>query len=193
MLTEVLTGVLVLITGFYAFVTFRMFRVNQEAVAAMREQIEGSLRPYVTVGLILEQFPIFHLKIANGGKTSANNLRLGISRDFFSFAEKGDDHNLARLNAFNKEISCFPPGAELIFPLAQSFVVFGDKADPAVTPSQFSVTARYSYGGKTVEERTDLDLTAYLRTAPHPDVRTSELSKIRECLEQIAKSIAART
>jgi hypothetical protein len=70
---EVLTGILVVITGFYAYVTFRILKVNRDAVAAVREQIESSLRPYVTVKLILEQFPIFHLRVANDGKTSANN------------------------------------------------------------------------------------------------------------------------
>jgi len=33
---EVLTGILVVITGFYAYVTFRMLKVNQTAVAAVR-------------------------------------------------------------------------------------------------------------------------------------------------------------
>lgn len=36
MTLEVLTGILVVITGFYAYVTFRMLRVNQAAVAAVR-------------------------------------------------------------------------------------------------------------------------------------------------------------
>jgi hypothetical protein len=176
--TDVLTAILVVITGFYAFVTFKMLK-------AMRDQIETSLRPYVTVGLVVELFPIFHLKVANEGRTSANRLRLTISHDFFSFGEKRDEMNLAKSNAFNKEIPCFSPGAELFFPLAQSFVVFGEKADPAVTPSRFSVTARYSYGDKTVEERTDVELTPYLTTWPRPDARTAELEKIREALEKV--------
>lgn len=192
MVIEVLTAILVVITGFYAYVTFRMLKVNQEMAAAVREQIESSLRPYVSVGLILEQFPIFHLRIANQGRTSANNLRLTISHDFFSFADKREEMNLAGLNAFNNEIPCFAPGMELIFPLAQSFVVFADKADPAVTPSKFSVTARYSYGDKTVEERTDVDLTAYLRTAPRPDVRTDELKKISESLDKLVEKLPAK-
>jgi hypothetical protein len=175
---EVLTGVLVAITGFYAYVTFRMLRVNQAAVAAVREQIEGSLRPYVTVAVMIEQFPIFHLRIANEGKTSANRMRLRISHDFFSFGKEEENRNIARFNAFNNEIACFPPGAALIFPLAQSFVVFADDADPDVTPSRFTVTARYSYGEKTVEETTDVDLTAYLMTAPYPNAQLDQLKKI---------------
>ena len=70
---EALTALLVAITGFYAFVTFQMLKVNQAAVAAVREQIESSLRPYLTVAVMIEQFPIFHLRIDNEGKTSATS------------------------------------------------------------------------------------------------------------------------
>ena len=108
-----------------------------------------------------------------------------ISHDFFSFGKEGENRNIARFNAFNNEIACFHPGAELIFPLAQSFVVFADDADPDVTPSRFTVTARYNYGEKTVEETTDVDLTAYLMTAPRPNTQLDQLKKIQETLEKL--------
>ena len=42
---EVLTGVLVVITGFYAMATFQILRANQQAVAVVKEQTEALERP----------------------------------------------------------------------------------------------------------------------------------------------------
>jgi hypothetical protein len=42
---EVLTAVLTLITGIYAFLTWRILRTNQEVVSAMRAEREARMRP----------------------------------------------------------------------------------------------------------------------------------------------------
>ncbi len=64
-----LTGLLVLITGFYAWATYRILKANELVVEAMREQSEATYRPYVTAGVYLEpDNPIFYLRIANTGK-----------------------------------------------------------------------------------------------------------------------------
>ena len=79
MVIDYLTGVLVLITGFYASATFRILRANENVVEVMHEQAEAVTRPYVSVAPVLEpDNPIFYLRISNTGKTAANKLKLTI-------------------------------------------------------------------------------------------------------------------
>ena len=46
---EVLTAILVLITGFYAYVTFRILKANEKVVAEMGNQTESINRPYINI------------------------------------------------------------------------------------------------------------------------------------------------
>jgi len=51
---------LVIITAFYAWVTFRIMKANERTVAAMHSQIESATRPYVALGLVtIESFRIY--------------------------------------------------------------------------------------------------------------------------------------
>ncbi len=174
-----LTGALVLITGFYAWVTHGILRITQD-------QTEAFNRPHVTIALYnLPRNPIIYLKIANTGRTSANNLRLTIDQDFFAFGERKEHRNIANFSAFKEEIQSFLPGAELIFALAQGFVLFGDEADPECTPTVFNVTATYSYAGKAVTETTTVDLQPYFSAQLPPDSMIDALKGIREELKHI--------
>ena len=75
MVIELLTGLLVAITAFYAWVTYRMLQANERVVESMREQSESIYRPYISVTPILEpDNPVFYLRIANLGKTSATDV-----------------------------------------------------------------------------------------------------------------------
>ena len=79
---EILTGLLVVITGTYALFTFKILKANENIVKQMRTQQEAMFRPYVSISPIV--FPeniIFFLKIKNTGLTSAKNLKLSIDRD----------------------------------------------------------------------------------------------------------------
>ena len=49
MIIEVLTGILTLITGIYAYLTFRMAKASEESVKAVRQQSEDALRPYISI------------------------------------------------------------------------------------------------------------------------------------------------
>lgn len=184
--SEWLTAALVVITGFYAYATFKILAANQEAARAMERQVDASLRPYVVVTVLTEPLSsVLYLRIANEGKTAAENLRLTISRDFYRHGVRGDDHNLARYPAFQQEFRSFPPGSELVFELAQSFVVFGEKADPATTPSEFQVVARYRSGSKMIDEMTDIGLRQYLNSSPRPDALAKQVKEARESVEKI--------
>ena len=76
---EFLTALLVIITSFYALVTYRIQKANERVVEAMREESENIYRPYVTATPFVEPSnKIFYLRIVNLGKTAATDLRLAI-------------------------------------------------------------------------------------------------------------------
>lgn len=181
MMNQILTGALVLITAFYAWATYKILKANEKVVDTMHEQAEAMTRPYVAVTALLEvDNPIFYLRIANTGKTAATDLNLSLDKPFSRLTEK---------SAFNDMIKSFPPGAEIVFLLAQSFVIFADNADSNVTPSCFTVTAEYSFGGKRVVEANIIDLKPYLGASIPQDAYVRKLNAINESIQMVAKKI----
>jgi hypothetical protein len=182
---DILTALLVVITGFYAWVTFRILRANEAVVQAMRDQLEAQSRPYVHPSLfIVPGTNIFGLRVKNTGKTAASNLRLSIDKDFFLLAKKEDAQNLRKMNAFSKPIASFPPDAEIEFWVAQSPHIFDADADQAIVPHVFTVQSDYDFFEKSVSEKTTLDFHPFLNTnIPHSEV-VNELAKIRKLLEK---------
>ena len=184
---EGLTGALVLITGFYAYVTFRIMVANERIVSTMREQTESLTRPYVVVAVMtVPDSPVFYLRVANTGRTGAENVRLIMDRDFFQYGRK-DGRNLRTLAAFQQPIDQLAPGSEIIFGLAQAFVVFAQDADSAITPSVFEIAATYRYSDKQVHEKTIIDLRPYYLSIDRPDPLVDELKGIKEQLEKLVK------
>ena len=193
MVIDYLTGVLVLITGFYAWATFRILRANEKVVEVMHEQAEAVTRPYISVAPILEpDNPIFYLRISNSGKTAANKLKLTIDKSFHKFGERSGERDLATFAAFNQVIESFPPGAEITFSLAQSFVLFAEDADKEILPHSFTITAEYSYGEKTVKEDNIIDLKAYLGADIPQDPYIRKLKDISKAIDKVAKNVAKK-
>lgn len=193
MAIEILTCALVIITAVYAVITYRM-RANERTVEAVREQGEAALRPYVVIGAITpENSHLFFLRIANTGRTSARDVRLELDRDFFQYGKR-DGTNLRLTAAFSQSIEQLPPSAELLFGLAFGPQLIGDAADATLTPPVFSVTAVYSYGAKTVTEKTVVDLRPYRDAMGLSDPVATELSGMREKeLTRIASELAKLT
>lgn len=190
MISDYLTFALVIITGFYAWVTFRILRANERVVKVMHEQAEAMTRPYVTVTPVLEpDNPIFYLRIKNTGKTTAHKLRLSLDKSFYKFGEKSDKNDVASYTAFNETIEGFSPDAEIIFSLAQSFLIFGDGADRSVLPTSFSVTAEYSFGDTIVTERNIIDLRPYHCANVPQDPYLRKLKDIKESIDNVAKNM----
>lgn len=187
MILEVLTGALVVITGFYAWVTFQIMKANKDTVATMREQTESVTRPYISMAVFtVPNNPIFYLRIANRGRTGATNVQLTLDRDFYQYGDRKTGTNLRIVKAFQQPIEQLPPGAELIFALATHFAVFAKDANSSLTPRVFTITATYSYGNKTVTENTVIDLEPYFGSTDLPSAVADELVKIREELAKIA-------
>lgn len=193
MIIEYLTVILVIITGFYAWVTFKILRANEKVVEVMCEQAESVTRPYITVNPFLEpDNPIFYLRISNTGKTAANNLKLTIDKPFHKFGEKTEKKNIATFAAFDEIIESFSPGEEMTFSLAQYFVLFGKDADKKFLPQNFTITAEYSYANKTVKEMTKIDLSAYYGSDLPQDPYIRKLKNLIEAIESIAVSISEK-
>lgn len=186
---EILTAILVVVTGFYAWATFKILKANENVVEVMKQQNDVLMRPYITVNtLVHPKHPLIHLKITNSGKTPAKDVRFEIDKPFYQFGRKGEEHNIAEFPVFQNPIECFPPDTSLYFDLAQGFVIFGKDANHDVTPSKFSIKVTYSYGGKTVEELTQIDLNPYLNSRSEPNPLIEELEKIRKAIESIKQS-----
>ena len=193
MAIDYLTGVLVLITGFYAWATFRILRANEKVVEVMSEQADAVTRPYVSVAPFLEpDNSIFYLRISNTGKTAANKLKLTIDKSFHKFGETSGERDLASFAAFNEIIESFPPNAEIIFSLAQSFAIFGEDADKKIMPHCFTITAEYSYKNKTTKEENIIDLGAYLNANVPQDPYIRKLKDISTSIEKAATQISKK-
>lgn len=186
MINELLTATLVVITGIYAYLTYRMAKSSEASVEAMREQAEAFLRPYITVApFVRPHTPFLYLRVKNTGQIGAQSLRLTLDRDFYQFGEKQKpDKNLRELSAFSTPIDSFPAGTELIFALGQGWVLFGESADPEVSPVQFCITAAYEFLGKRVEEHTRIDLRPFIGSEGERDPFVEELERIRKIMEK---------
>jgi hypothetical protein len=187
MITDVLTAILVLITGFYALITLRILRANEKVIVVMREQALALSRPYVVVVPFLElDNPIFYMRVTNTGKTAATNLRLTIDRSFQQFGNPGKEHDLSTLVAFNQIIDSLPPSAEIIFPLAQGAKIFSEVGHKPMLPTTFSITAEYDCIAQRVTEINQIDLRPYLKASIPQDAYARKLEGIRKSLEIIA-------
>lgn len=189
MVLEILTFILVIITAIYAYLTYRLVKASEASVETIKIQSEAMLRPYIVItSFIRPHTPILYLRIRNNGQTSAQNLNLTLDRDFFQFGDKQPNRNLRTMGAFLTPIDSFPPNAELIFALAQGFVLFSIDANSEVTPVQFNVTARYEFFGKSVDEVNFIDLRPYINSEGERDPVVEELERIKKVLEKIATS-----
>lgn len=184
---EFLTAILVAITGFYAYLTYRMAKSSEASVQASKQQFEAMFRPYIEVRpYVRDNTSILYLLIENTGRSAAQNVRLSIDRDFFQFARKEPAHNLRARPAFSEQIDSLGSGHRLNFALAQAFVIFGqgEGGGPDVTPSQFQITAAFEFAGKKFEEHHRIDLRPFIGTEGERNGVVEELNKIRLALEK---------
>ncbi|BDG85899.1 MULTISPECIES: hypothetical protein [Enterobacterales] len=182
---EILTAILVAITGIYAYLTYKMSKMNERAVQIMNEQTESISRPYLIIQPIVRPHTQFlYLKIYNSGKTPALNVKLELDRDFYQFDELSK--NLKDASAFTSSFDSFAPSQELFFALGQGWVIFGESKNPL--PQQFMITATYSYMGKEVVERNNIDLRPFSQSEGEVNPIVEELKKIRTAQEKLVKA-----
>ena len=186
MVNEALTAILVLITGIYSYLTYRMAKMSEASVEEMRQQSDAAMRPYIVVThYVPPKLPVIYLRIANIGKSSALNLKLSIDKDFYQYGEQQDSRNLKNAFVFNNILDSFPPNSELLFGLAQGSVLFHLDSVDSICPTQFTITAQYEYSGKKVDEDHLIDLRGYYGTETSHNPIVNELEKLRKAVEKI--------
>ncbi len=178
---ENITIILVIITGIYAYLTYRISKSTEASTIA-------AVRPYITIApYIRAHTPFIYLRIKNTGKSSANNLCLTINKDFYQFGEANNpERNIKNLPSFQNAIDSFAPDMELSLALGQGWVIL-DESNQNITPSQFTITSVYSYGLTKIKEEHRIDLRSYKGTEGERNVVAEELEKIRKEIEKIAK------
>ncbi len=186
--TDWLTLVLVVITAFYAWATYRILKANQAAVRAMNDQTEAQFRPYVvSAALARTGTPLLLLEIQNSGRSPAEKLRLTMDKDFYRSAEQLAHNNLAKYPAFTDTIECLAPGAKLQFILGMGHTVLGENVSDAVCPKVFAIRANYGFAGRTYTELTTIDLRPLNQSSVIHDPIAEEVEKLRKSLEKLLK------
>jgi len=104
---EILTALLVLITGVYVFVTYKILRANERVVSTIQEQINSSVRPYIYFDLA--HGPLINAKLKNTGITAGYNVSVQLDPQLYVFT--GEKKLKARITS--NTISLMPPGKEI--------------------------------------------------------------------------------
>ena len=181
-----LTGLLVIVTGFYVVATFEILKSHREQIAVMKKELDLLSRPCITISpMTVARSPILYLKIANTGKNPAENLKLEIDRDFYVFGEETESHRLSNFNAFKNGIKLMPPASELLFHLASAIELFKEDVDQEITPHIFDIKATYSYRKNRIEEVTTVDLSSYRGSAIIPDRLIEQLEKLTRAVKKM--------
>lgn len=178
------TALSVVVSLAVAIVTYKTVLANRAAVDVMRAQLESTTRPYILVAPIVRSMSTFiQLRITNTGSSSAKNLRLSLDKDYFFNAEPGSANNLKTFTAFTHSIVEFAPHAELLFHLGVGHRIL--RSD--LSPLQFTVTATYTYAGRTVSEETVVDLQPFANSGKPVDSVAERLEGIQSQLKTLVE------
>jgi hypothetical protein len=177
---ENLTGALVAITAIYAYLTHRMAKATEASVRLMKEQADAISRPYVVVSMVKQpNSPFIQLRIENIGRTAAENLTLSLGPDFAQIKELDGMKRLSCSHLFTTTTTSFPPQSPVFFLLGFGSTLHGadDKTYPQKT---FTITARYSFAGRSVCETTTVDVNMYTQSVLETNPVVDALSKIKD-------------
>ena len=175
--TAVLTAVLAIITGYYAWEARASRRIA-------REQLDSLVRPIITASLVLRHNHMIYLRVANDGNSPALDLRLALDQETPAVS---DLSALGQLPLFREGSACVPPGAQYFFVLGGAPLVLGDNTD---FPLAFGVTASYKWRARAVSEHLVIDVGSYKGSQAAP---RTEAEAIEYLTDELKKSLGART
>lgn len=181
----VATFLLVVVTVVYVVVSYFILRANKKAVEVMQKQHEASLRPYIVPSTFLVPGNyMISLQISNLGKIAAEDLQINLDKDYYPPREKEvDERSLRNAYIFQNKVTTFAPGERRVFYLGTGEDIFGDVSSRR--PHQFTITATYSFSGKTVSEQTVIDLETYRGSQLQPqDAVVRELTNIAAAIKE---------
>lgn len=179
---EFLTGLLVLVTLIYVWLTHQILETNQKAVTAMKEQIKASVRPYVFYDLV-PCGPLIEAHLKNGGITAAHNVRVSIQPEL-RIPTLGPVTPSALTG---HPTSLLPPGRELV-----EFVGSWDELKQHTGGLAFTGVLTYNdSSGEQYKESFQIDLSARLGMAyiGRPET-AAQLENIAKALSEIGRRLA---
>ena len=180
-MSEFLTSILVVLTAIYVWLTYRIASANKKAVAAMQDQVQASVRPYVYFDLDPWSNVIIEAKLRNSGATAAHNISVRTEPELRSPYPSGQD---PKINLTAHKTSLLVPGREIV-----EFVGTWPEIKAYAPDLVFTgVVAYEDHAGLKYEERFRIDLSARSGMAHigHPEIG-SELQKISETLSKISE------
>lgn len=181
---ELLTTLLVLITGVYAYLTYRLAKASESTVTEMREQSEATSRPYVVFSMPkIANNPFTFLQVENTGKTPAMNLKLSLGPEFDKISNLPSMQRLKGSHLFTRTSDSFPPNSPVLFHLGIGSTLGGEN-EKKYPQDKFSITAEYSFGAHTVKETTWIDVNQFHDSMLFTDPIVDALKKIEEELRR---------
>ena len=181
---EFLTSLLVIITGVYAFLTFRILQANRNSVAAMNAQIDAATRPYVHFDLELRG-PLVEASLRNTGITAGRDITVTTTPPLRVTIQ--NESRPSRLTSGS--LALLSPGREL-----REFIGRIEHVRPLSESLAFTASVAYTdMSGRRYTDEFAVDLRG-LFEMPHIDNPETgrELRKIGETLKEIQRSISER-
>ena len=186
---EVLTLLLVLITGVYVFLTFRILQSNRQSVAMMSAQMEAATRPYVVVRLERERAGFYSFNVSNLGHSAANRIQMTCDPEIKPVGAVGTVTQVGKptdaSGLFRHPITCLAPGQTIK-------VLFGHYSGiKASYPDLlFKIALDYDGTGRSYQETLDLSLKPTDEAQHLVDYDIGqELHGIREAIDGIRKKM----
>ena len=180
---ELLTSLLVIITGVYAYFTYRILRANERVVGTIQEQINSSVRPYVYFDLVTDG-PLIIAKIKNTGLTAAHDVSVNIDPKLLVTLH-GRTFD-ARITS--TLITLMPPGKE-IEEFIESYSAF-EKENPSL---KYKGNLSYrDVNGRDYMESFEIDLSIRkdLTYIGRPNI-PNEIKKMNDHLSKISSNLEA--
>ena len=187
--TEWLTILLLLVTTFYAWATFKILKANEAIVNAMQEQTNAQVRPYIVISAAPRiGDSVINLEIKNTGRSPALNLKLNIDKSFYFNGSQSEADDISKLPAFTSTIDSLAPDTQLTFMLGLGSTIFSAQESSDKCPLRFEIKAEYSFNGKSYSEVSIIDLSPLLRTIVPVEPVSDEIKKLRQSFEKVMKS-----
>jgi hypothetical protein len=182
---EILTSLLVAITGIYAYLTFRILQANRASVAAMNAQIEAVTRPYVTVAFSRPHPGFLSFTVSNVGHSAAVNVEMKSDPEIKPVRASGSAKTIGRVP---ESIGLFHHPIPYLAPSQSIDALIGHYSGIRESYPDLRFTISLSYGG-SAGRYTD---TIELSLKPTDDVQHladynvgEELHEIRNALDEI--------
>lgn len=175
---ELLTFLLVIVTGIYVLLTARILQSNRTAVQAMREQVAAMVRPYVHFDLTFYN-PFVVAVLKNAGRSAAKDVTINLMP---SIEREDRHHALTPIMLASQIVTWLPPGKTI----EERACTFGEmeNRNPDMVYTG-SVTYRDQRGECYSESFViDLSIIKDLQGVSKPET-AREIEKLRQLLEKL--------